>query len=432
MIDHEQGILYLQKTGRPEDKEAIYQELANIAIPLKRVVTQSHNRCPVTFSNVPRTLGHSVFLGFLKRANVPPPISCEYVYKRGAFTGVVYADFSGEVMANLNNFEIYGQEIHFKRCSERINLDHEFWKASNTTAPVVRSIYVAENEAYKSKVLQCQEYISSGDSYELCLTDQSTVDRQKDANSWELYKKLREKQPAPFASYMRIGGATFVSASPERFLKWDQKGKCELRPMKGTVRKGVGAENLEQAQALLDVPKERAENLMIVDLVSHDLYGICGSGNVSVPKLMVVEEYQSVFQMISIVQGQLPKSHKSNVTGLDVLATSLPPGSMTGAPKKRSCEILQEIEKGKERSLYSGVIGYLDFGGRGDWSVNIRCMFKWDDEDYEDLNVQGEKGYSEKWHIGAGGAVTTLSTAEGETDEMLTKLSGTLSIFEKP
>lgn len=444
VVDHEQGVLFLQKLGRPDERQAIQCELEDAALSLKRVTVRSASLCPLTMTNIPRTMQKEDFVKHLKtKLKVSTPLTCEYVFKRGIFTGVAYVDIGNQkeftsqakIMRQLQDFEIYGQEIHHKICYDRINSKHSFWQAPSASAKkaAVRSAVIPRNEEYSDKVEQCQESIRSGDSYELCLTDQTIVDTQKDRelHPWELYKKLREKQPAPFASYMRLGGATFISASPERFLKWDQNGKCELRPMKGTVRKGVGAENLEQAQALLDVPKERAENLMIVDLVRHDLHGICGSGNVSVPKLMVVEEYQSVFQMISIVQGQLPapKSNSYPATGLDVLATSLPPGSMTGAPKKRSCEILQEIEKGKERSLYSGVVGYLDFGGRGDWSVNIRCMFKWDDEDYEVAYDQGRSKTLEKWHIGAGGAVTILSTPQGETDEMLTKLNGTLGTF---
>jgi para-aminobenzoate synthetase len=201
--------------------------------------------------------------------------------------------------------------------------------------------------------------------------------------------------------------------------------------MKGTVRKTAEIDTLDKAKRLLDVPKEKAENLMIVDLVRHDLHGICGSGNVQVPKLCVVEEYKSVFQMITVVEGEilspaLDQMHERH-TGLDVLAASLPPGSMTGAPKKRSCEILQGLEK-QERSLYSGVVGYLDVRGRGDWSVTIRSAFKWDDED-EPAEVNGHPVQMERWRIGAGGAVTTLSTPVGERDEMLTKLRGTLGIF---
>lgn len=294
-----------------------------------------------------------------------------------------------------------------------------------------------DDKEYESKVQQCQEEIRKGNSYELCLTAQTTVTRPAD-HAWPLYKSLRTRQPAPFASYIRLGSATLVGSSPERFLSWDESGKCELRPMKGTVRKSPIVNTLAQAKALLDVPKEKAENLMIVDLVRHDLHGVCGSGNVSVPRLMVVEEYATVFQMISIVQGQIPppttkhlnrdeiaEAEKTRYTGIDVLAASLPPGSMTGAPKKRSCEILQEIEGGQERSLYSGVVGYMDVRGRGDFSVTIRSMFRWKDECFVDDEGEG----METWHIGAGGAVTALSTPVGEREEMQTKLAGTLGVF---
>lgn len=299
------------------------------------------------------------------------------------------------------------------------------------------NITLPNDKTYESKVRDCQEFIRSGDSYELCLTDQTTITRPL-APSWPLYKTLRKRQPAPFASYLRLGPTTLISSSPESFLKWSSDGNCELRPMKGTVRKSITVNMLAKAQELLDVPKEKAENLMIVDLVRHDLHGVCGSGNVSVPRLMVVEEYASVFQMITVVQGQIPQAvsrhmsaaeaeeaTKTRYTGIDVLAASLPPGSMTGAPKKRSCEILQEVEGGRERSLYSGVVGYMDVGGRGDFSVTIRSMFRWDDEN----TVSPDGGQMETWHIGAGGAVTALSTPEGEREEMQTKLNGTLGVF---
>lgn len=304
---------------------------------------------------------------------------------------------------------------------------------------------------YESKVKTCQDYIAAGNSYELCLTDQTTITRTvghqsgadtmssnswapssatKTPSSWHLYRTLRTRQPAPFGSYIRIGGATLISSSPERFLEYDRKGLCSMRPMKGTVRKSAACYTLEEAEKILHIPKEEAENLMIVDLVRHDLHSICGPGNVQVPQLMKVEEYASVFQMISVVEGQLPvasdETQSAGYTGLDVLAASLPPGSMTGAPKRRSCEILQEIEGHRERSLYSGVVGYMDVTGNGDWSVTIRSLFRWDDE-----TVRNEDGSeTEVWRIGAGGAVTALSTAEGEREEMFTKLKGPLAAFE--
>jgi len=134
--------------------------------------------------------------------------------------------------------------------------------------------------------------------------------------------------------------------------------------------------------------------------------------DVHVPKLMSVEEYETVYQLVSVIEGDISNS-KSRVAAL---AQSLPPGSMTGAPKKRSCELLQEIEGGKPRGLYSGVIGYLDVGGGADFSVVIRTAFKWDDE-------------GDLWHVGAGGAITALSEPDAEWQEMLTKRQSVLGVL---
>ncbi|KAK3351559.1 ADC synthase [Neurospora tetraspora] len=361
------------------------------------------------------------------------------------------------------------------------NLPSPAKKAKTRRPSTSTSIQTPLTKEYEARVKTCQEFIAAGDSYELCLTDQTKITRPLSdmipsatsqehhapqqqrptsptfnrkqqqrrrssslvptttstpvPSSWHLYKTLRSRQPAPFASYLRLGGATLVSASPERFLTYDRHGRCSMRPMKGTVRKSEAVSTLEQAEKILHVPKEEAENLMIVDLVRHDLHSICGAGNVEVSDLLKVEEYQSVFQMITVVEGQLPSpssDNKKKYTGLDVLAASLPPGSMTGAPKKRSCELLQQIEQHRERSLYSGVVGYMCVSGRGDWSVTIRSLFRWDDERVT-VQVQGEDGQSEEehevWHIGAGGAVTILSTPEGEREEMFTKLAGPLRVF---
>ncbi|KAK1835854.1 ADC synthase [Podospora conica] len=314
------------------------------------------------------------------------------------------------------------------------------------------TIHPPLTKEYEAKVTLCQEYIAAGESYELCLTDQTTITRPLSdsprttttnprrrrrsstapppPSSWSLFKTLRARQPAPFASYLRLGPATLVSASPERFLSYTAAGLCSMRPMKGTVRKSAAVATLAQAERILHVPKEEAENLMIVDLVRHDLHAVCGPGRVTVPRLLQVEEYQSVFQMVTVVEGRLPPPPAPDGggrhTGLDVLAASLPPGSMTGAPKRRSCEILRLVEgEGRERSLYSGVVGYMCATGRGDWSVTIRSLFRWDDERGEE---EGEEE-REVWHIGAGGAVTILSTPEGERDEMFTKLAGPLRVF---
>lgn len=259
--------------------------------------------------------------------------------------------------------------------------------------------------AYCQKVLDCQANLRAGESYELCLTDQSIL--KTHAEPWSLYQRLRSRNPAPFGAFLRLQcktspGLSVVGSSPERFLSWSRGGKCQFRPIKGTVKKSPGLTRAK-AEELLASPKERAENLMIVDLIRHDLAGVKGIGKVETPKLMSVEEYETVFQLVSVIEGSIEGS-----SGCAALVASLPPGSMTGAPKKRSCEILSEIEGGRARGLYSGVLGYFDVGGGGDFSVVIRTAFKWDDE-------------GEEWHVGAGGAITALSEAEAEWEEMLTK-----------
>ncbi|KAI0381838.1 para-aminobenzoate synthase [Hypomontagnella monticulosa] len=356
--------------------------------------------------------------------------------------------WAGSIAEKLSTSPVWSDGLR-ANFTKRAQLSQPTPPATPNSIFTKTQINVPDADEYESKVRQCQDFIASGDSYELCLTDQTHITRPRSPaaigssplspqepgkppqTSWQLYRSLRSRQPAPFGSYIRLGGATLISSSPERFLEFGADGLCSMRPMKGTVRKSREVATLAQAEAILHVPKEEAENLMIVDLVRHDLHGVCGPGRVEVPKLNIVEEYASVFQMISVVEGRLPEGEK---TGLDVLAASLPPGSMTGAPKKRSCEILHELEGRRERSLYSGVVGYMDAAGRGDWSVTIRSLFRWDDEiqvaggGVADQNQQQQE--LEVWHIGAGGAVTALSTAEGERDEMFTKLKGPLGVFD--
>lgn len=289
---------------------------------------------------------------------------------------------------------------------------------------------------YRNKVLRCQDSLASGDSYELCLTDETEIriprdDAGKGVNEWALYKRLRQNNPAPFGAYLNLSGVTVVGSSPERFLRWTREGRCQFRPIKGTVKKGPDVTR-EQAHAILGSSKERAENLMIVDLIRHDLSGVVGPESTWVPKLMVVEEYETVYQLVSVIEGQLPEKGPGQPRGLDVLKRSLPPGSMTGAPKKRSCEILRDIEQ-RPRGVYSGVLGYMDVGGAGDFSVVIRTAMRNVNEGKmktdEAANGNAKNGTSdghETWRVGAGGAVTIQSTDEGEFLEMEAKQSSVL------
>ncbi|KAL5328283.1 hypothetical protein ACEPPN_001781 [Leptodophora sp. 'Broadleaf-Isolate-01'] len=467
VVDHVKNQIYIQQLAPENEASRVTAWMDDISAKLEATFLpeESYDPFAVTFSNLPLSINKRQILDKMVRMNVTLPCGLKLDQQNGMLTGFATATYTHQndlwrIAKEMNNIEIAGQVIHAEVKNKPTNgLSKQRKYSSNTsTEPILKpnipssvlSMQTPNDDNYESKVLSCQSSIRAGDSYELCLTDQTHVTlatSPSTSTSWPLYTTLRTRQPAPFASYIRLGPLTYISASPERFLSYTPQ-TSELRPMKGTVRKSAMVPTLPQAQALLDIPKEKAENLMIVDLVRHDLHGVCGAGNVSVPRLMVVEEYKSVFQMISIVRADIPApfpadliSHLSEeevgqaegkrYTGLDILAASLPPGSMTGAPKKRSCEILQDVEEGKERSLYSGVVGYADVGGRGDWSVNIRCAFKWEDEDVEAGGVQGDGDGEgmETWHIGAGGAVTALSTPVGEREEMLTKLSGTLGLF---
>ncbi|KJX98968.1 para-aminobenzoate synthase like protein [Zymoseptoria brevis] len=309
-----------------------------------------------------------------------------------------------------------------------------------TTDHPLTILHAPQKSTYCAKVRTCQSHLRAGSSYELCLTDQTALSTSSSSSAWSLYTRLRTRNPAPFAAYLHFQAPTtgpslsVVSSSPERFLSWSRTGECQFRPIKGTVKKVPGMTR-KKAEEILASPKERAENLMIVDLIRHDLSGVDGVTAVHVPKLMSVEEYTSVYQLVSVIEGTLspPPGGPNSTSGISVLAASLPPGSMTGAPKKRSCELLQEIEEGKPRGLYAGVIGYLDVGGGGDFSVVIRTAYRWgvgrDDrargEDEEEEEEEG--GDDGVWKVGAGGAVTVLSEVEGEWEEMCGKRESVLS-----
>ncbi|KAL2007318.1 hypothetical protein VTN00DRAFT_8756 [Thermoascus crustaceus] len=300
------------------------------------------------------------------------------------------------------------------------------------------TIELPDEESYKRQVQACKAELSAGESYELCLTCetriklQSATDKQnRDLRPWQLYKRLKRYNPAAFSAYARLGKVKVASSSPECFLNWDRNSMLEMKPMKGTVKK-TSDTTLEKAKEILSTTKEMAENLMIADLIRHDLYGICGTDRVHVEKLLEVEDHGRVYQMITHVKGEVDHRHlgfavkdmpqlktpNMSVHGITALQRCLPPGSMTGAPKERSCMHLSLIE-GRKRGIYSGVMGYLDLGGGGSFSVLIRTAF----------SCTSDGQLEEIWRIGAGGAITALSTAEGEWDEMQTKLRTVLNVF---
>jgi para-aminobenzoate synthetase len=252
---------------------------------------------------------------------------------------------------------------------------------------------------YLADVAACKQRLLDGDSYEICLTN--SVSAPAAADPFDLYMELRRVNPAPFAAYLRLGELAVLSSSPERFLRVDREGRIETRPIKGTAPRGASpAEDARLAEELRTSEKNRAENLMIVDLMRNDLGAACEVGSVEVPALMEVETYETVHQLVSTVRGRL----RRDATALACVRSCFPPGSMTGAPKLRTMEILDELE-GTARGVYSGAIGYFGAAGGCDLSVTIRTIV-----------LAGGRA-----SIGTGGAITLQSEAQNELDEAFLK-----------
>ena len=329
-------------------------------------------------------------------------------------------------------------------------------------------------EQYTKDIARCHDEIRNGESYELCLTNQlqTKVSFQRgvdiESKPFGLYKILRKKNPSPFAAFMNFqnlqsnsGSVSICCSSPERFLSISQITKSftgnsssslrdhgwefappfafnsldeyvhivESKPIKGTTKRKFVTndttdnkidfdEDSQVAETLRTSIKNRAENLMIVDLLRNDLSRVCVPGSVHVPKLMAIESFATVHQMVSTIRGVV----KSDETPIDVISACFPGGSMTGAPKLRSIDILNEIELGKSRGPYSGCLGYISLNGCMDLNIIIRTAVVTRSTTAND-DASEHDSFDNTWNvsIGAGGAITALSECEDEFDEMLLK-----------
>jgi para-aminobenzoate synthetase len=255
------------------------------------------------------------------------------------------------------------------------------------------------HERYLEEIAECKQLLAEGETYEVCLTNAVVADANP--RPLDLYRTLRRVNPAPFSSFVRFGDTAVLSSSPERFLRVGPDRWVEAKPIKGTSRRGdAPAEDVRLAERLRGDEKNRAENLMIADLLRNDLGAVCEVGTVHVPHLMQVETYETVHQLVSTVRGLL----REGLGPADCVRACFPPGSMTGAPKRRTMRIIDELE-GEARGVYSGAIGYFGLGGGCDLSVAIRTIVSDGDTT----------------RVGAGGAIVTQSDAEDEYAEMLLK-----------
>ncbi len=225
-----------------------------------------------------------------------------------------------------------------------------------------------DEASYGKAVSAVLEEIRAGRVYQACLTHR--IERDLEGDPWDLYRALRRLNPAPFAAYLELPELALVGSSPERFLRVAADRRVESRPIKGTRPRGRHAgEDRALREALGASAKDRAENLMIVDLVRNDLGRVCATGSVEVPELMAIEDYAAVFQMVSTVSGRL----REGCDALDLVRAAFPPGSMTGAPKIAAMRLLRRLETVR-RGPYAGALGYLDARGGADLSVVIRTL----------------------------------------------------------
>ncbi len=268
-------------------------------------------------------------------------------------------------------------------------------------------------EQYIADILRCQSALAAGESYEVCLTDQIHTDAQPDP--WYLYRGLRRSNPAPFAAFLRLGDVHVVSSSPERFLSVDRRRKVMARPIKGTAPRSPDPAQDEATRRELEADEKTfAEHLMIVDLLRNDLGRACEIDTVRVPELMVVEQYATVHQMISNVEGVL----EAGRSAIDCVQACFPGGSMTGAPKLRTMEIIDDIER-EARGVYSGAIGWFGLDGTVDLSIVIRTIVMRSRPPGGEAS-KGDRGATATT-IGAGGAIVMQSDPEEEFAEILLK-----------
>jgi len=261
------------------------------------------------------------------------------------------------------------------------------------------------DDAYLKLIRTAQTHIANGDVYQLCLTNQ--ISMQVTGDALMTFLQLRETNPAPYAAYLRMGDVEVISCSPEQFLRVDAAGTISSKPIKGTRPRAIDpVEDAALASELANDEKERAENLMIVDLMRNDFGRVAKADTVRVPGLFEIESFATVHQLVSTVQAELAEG----ATVVDVIKSAFPGGSMTGAPKLRAMELIEELESGP-RGIYSGILGFVSRSGVAEFGMVIRTIV-----------VQSGRAM-----IGVGGGITIDSEPVFELNETKIKAKALLS-----
>ena len=305
-----------------------------------------------------------------------------------------------QYITSLNGIDEEINLIEYK-INEAIYLKEEVVKENNKNF-----ISNFNKEDYKSAITKLKDYIVSGDVYIANMTQRFYTENTED--SFEIYKKLRSINKAPFSAFMNFEDFQIISSSPERFLEINNR-KVITRPIKGTRPRGKNKEeDIKNSLELLNSEKDKAELLMVVDLERNDLSKVCKPHSVKVTELFKLETYATVFHLVSTVEGIL----KDDVSAIKCIKECFPGGSITGTPKIRAMEIIEELE-GLKRNIYTGSIGYFDFRGNADFNIAIRTIVKKDNKAY----------------FGVGGGITYDSIEEDEYNETLDKAKALMRVL---
>ena len=277
-------------------------------------------------------------------------------------------------------------------CSQQSEPQQDFTLTSRWQANMTR-------QQYGEKFQRIQQYLRSGDCYQINLAQRFSADYQGD--EWQAFQQLNASNRAPFSAFLRLPDNAVLSVSPERFL-WLENQQIQTRPIKGTLPRLADAEqDAQQAQRLANSAKDRAENLMIVDLLRNDIGRVAEPGSVKVPELFVVEPFPAVHHLVSTITAILPE----RTPATELLRACFPGGSITGAPKVRAMEIIEELEP-QRRSAYCGSIGYISACGTMDTNITIRTLFT-------------ESG---RIYCSAGGGIVADSQEQAEYQETFDKV----------
>ena len=275
-------------------------------------------------------------------------------------------------------------------------------------------------EQYTEKLSCISSYLQAGDCYQINLAQRFSANYIGD--EWQAYQRLRKANHAPFSAFIRLAESVVMSISPERFLSVNEQ-VVQTKPIKGTrPRSNDAKEDQQQIDSLLSAEKDRAENLMIVDLLRNDLSKHCQPGSIKVPELFKLESFAAVHHLVSTVTGKLKKTSSP----IDLLQGAFPGGSITGAPKIRAMQIIDELEP-NNRNIYCGSIGYIGVFGDMDTNICIRTLLC--EKTHEKTNKQSNN--QQKIHCWAGGGIVLDSDAKDEYQECLDKVSKILPVLSQ-